>query len=149
LLSKGSNDINLIKYYKQYCKILARVITEAEMSNYNNQIINSTNKIKTIWNIIKSEKNRLKCHTASKLENSLDTFNDHLLSIAGKIMQSIRYSDTEGTSDNKNPTYYLSKISYNPFPNTKFNNTSTKETERIINSIIVVKNWSIKLRIWP
>jgi hypothetical protein len=29
LLSKDSNDINLIKYYKQYCK-LARVITEAK-----------------------------------------------------------------------------------------------------------------------
>jgi hypothetical protein len=41
---------------------------------------------------------------------------------------------TEGTSDNKNPTYYLSKISH-PFPNIKFNNASTKETERIINSV--------------
>jgi hypothetical protein len=52
-------------------------------------------------------------------------------------MQSIRYSDTEGTRDNKNPTYYLPKISHNPFPNIKFNNTSTKEIERIINSIRV------------
>jgi hypothetical protein len=63
LLSKDSNDINLIKYYKQYCKILARVITEVKRSKYNNQIINSTNKIKTTWNIIKSETNRLKGHT--------------------------------------------------------------------------------------
>jgi hypothetical protein len=58
LLSKDSNDINLI----QYCK-LARVITEAKRFEYNNQIINSTNKIKTTWNIIKSETNRLKGHT--------------------------------------------------------------------------------------
>jgi hypothetical protein len=63
LLSKDTNDINLIKYYKQYCKILARVITETKRSKYNNQIINSTNKIKTTWNIIKSEINRLKGHT--------------------------------------------------------------------------------------
>jgi hypothetical protein len=55
-------------------------------------------------------------------------------------MQSIRYSDTEGTSDNKNPMYYLSKISHNPFPKIKFNNISTKEIERIITSIRV-KNW--------
>jgi hypothetical protein len=44
-----------------------------------------------------------------------------------KIMQSIRHSDTEDTSDNKNPIYYLSKISHHPFPNIKFNNTATKE----------------------
>jgi hypothetical protein len=89
----------------------------------------------TTWNIIKSETNRLKGHTVSNYKNSPDTFNDHFLSIAEKIMQSIRHSDTEDTSDNKNPMYYLSIISHNPFPNIKFNNTSTKETERIIKSI--------------
>jgi hypothetical protein len=36
-----------------------------------------------------------------------------------------------------NPTYCLSKISHNPFPNIKLNNTSTKEIERIIRSIRV------------
>jgi hypothetical protein len=95
LLSKDSNDINLIKYYKQYCKILARVISEAKMSKHNNQIINSTNKIKTTSNIIKSETNRLKGVTASNYENSPDTFNNYFLPVAEKIMQSIRHSDTE------------------------------------------------------
>jgi hypothetical protein len=38
------------EYYKQYCKILARIITEVKRSKYNNQIINSTNKMKTMWN---------------------------------------------------------------------------------------------------
>jgi hypothetical protein len=52
-------------------------------------------------------------------------------------MQSIRHSDTEDTSDNKNPTHYLYKITHNLFPNIKFNNTSTKEIERIIKSIRV------------
>jgi hypothetical protein len=60
-----------------------------------------------------------------------------LLSIAEKIMQSIRHSDIEDTRDNKNPMYYLSKISHNPFPNIKYNNISTKEIERIIKSIRV------------
>jgi hypothetical protein len=32
------------------------------MSKYNNQIINSTNKMKTTWNIIKSETGRLNKH---------------------------------------------------------------------------------------
>jgi hypothetical protein len=93
----------------------------------NNQTINSTNKMKTTWNIIKSETNRLKGHAVSNYKNYPDNFNDHFLSTAEKIMQRIRYSDTEGTSDNRNPTYYFSKISCNRFPNIKFNNASTKE----------------------
>jgi hypothetical protein len=79
-----SNDINLIKYYKQYCKILARVIIEAKRFKYSNQIINSTNKMKTIWNIIQSQTNRLKDHTVNM--KSLLTFNDHFLSRAENIM---------------------------------------------------------------
>jgi hypothetical protein len=73
----------------------------------------------------------------SNYENCRDTFNDNFLSVAEKIMQSIGHSDTEDTDDNKNPMYYLSKISYNPFPNIKFNNTSAEEIERIIKSIRV------------
>jgi hypothetical protein len=92
--------------------------------------------MKTAWNIIKSETNRLKSSHIN-YENSPDSFNDHFLSIAERIMQSIRHSDTASTSTNKNPMYYMSKIFHNPFPNIKFNNTSTKEIERIINTIKV------------
>jgi hypothetical protein len=53
LLGKESSDISLIKYYKQYCKTLPRVITEAKRLRHNNQLINSTNKMRTNWNIIK------------------------------------------------------------------------------------------------
>jgi Notch-like protein len=52
-------------------------------------------------------------------------------------MQSVRYNDTEDTSDNKNPMCYLSKISHKPFLNIKFNNTSSKEIERVIKSVRV------------
>jgi hypothetical protein len=94
--------------------------------------------MKITWDIIKSETNRLKGQRVGDYGNSPDTFNDHFLSTAEKkIMQSIRHSDTEDTSDNKNPMYYLSKISHNSFHNIKFNNTSTKGIERIIRSIKV------------
>jgi hypothetical protein len=56
------------------------------------------NKMKTTWNIIKSETSRLKGHKVITYKNSPDTFNDHFLSVAEKIMQ----SDTEDTSDDKN-----------------------------------------------
>jgi hypothetical protein len=36
---------------------------------YNNQIINSTNKMKTTWNIIKTETNRLKGPITSTINN--------------------------------------------------------------------------------
>jgi hypothetical protein len=52
-------------------------------------------------------------------------------------MWSIRHSDTENTSDNNNPMYYSSTVSYTPFHNINCNNTSNKETERIIKSIRV------------
>jgi hypothetical protein len=54
-IRQPNQPINLIKYYKQYCLILSRVITEAKRTEYNNKIIIFTNKLKTTWNIIKSE----------------------------------------------------------------------------------------------
>jgi hypothetical protein len=64
------------------------VITEAKRAKHNDQIINSTNKMKTTWNIIISETNRLKSSNVN-YENSPDSFNDNFLSIAERIMQSI------------------------------------------------------------
>jgi hypothetical protein len=52
-------------------------------------------------------KNKLSERSHSNYENFPVTFNDNFLSVAEKIMQSIRHSDTEDTSD-KNPVYYLS-----------------------------------------
>ena len=55
LLTKDSDDVNLKNYYRQYCKTVTSVIKEAKKYMYNNRIINSTNKMKTTWNIIKAE----------------------------------------------------------------------------------------------
>jgi hypothetical protein len=71
--------------------------------------------MKTTWNIIKSETNRLKDQMVSNLENSLDTFNDHFLSTAEKIMHSIRHSDTEDTNGNKNQCTTCLNYHISPF----------------------------------
>ena len=55
LFTRNNNDIQLKEYYMRYSKILAKVIKTAEIFHYNNQITHSNNKIKTMWNIIKSE----------------------------------------------------------------------------------------------
>jgi len=55
LLTKGSDDVILKNYYKQYCKTLTSIIKEAKKYMYNNWFINSTNKMKTTWNTIKAK----------------------------------------------------------------------------------------------
>jgi signal recognition particle subunit SEC65 len=43
----------LKKHYKEYCKLLTKVITLAKKLYYSTKLTNSTNKPKTTWNIIK------------------------------------------------------------------------------------------------
>jgi hypothetical protein len=93
--------------------------------------------MKTTWNIIRSETNRMKGHTVNKHENFPDTFNAYFLSIAECITQSNKNRDIESLNNSKNLTYYLPRISDNPFPNIKFKKTTTREIERIINHIKV------------
>jgi hypothetical protein len=46
-----------------------------------------------------------------------------------------RCKNKKGYNINKNPKYYLLNLFHKPFPCIKFKNTSTKETESIINSL--------------
>jgi capsular polysaccharide biosynthesis protein len=89
LLSRDSNDTYLIRHYKQHCKVLANVIKETKRSLHNNQVINSANKIKTTWNIIKSETNRSKVHASNKYQNSPEAFNKCFFSAAGKLFRAL------------------------------------------------------------
>jgi hypothetical protein len=56
------------------------------------------------------------------------------LSIAKKINHNIEHSSGKDNRIN-NPKSYLSKLSNKSFTKIKFNNTSTSEFERIINSL--------------
>jgi hypothetical protein len=51
------------------------------------------------------------------------------------IIHDIRCNNKQGYNTNKNPNYYLSNLFHKPFPNIEFKNTSTKEIEKIINSL--------------
>jgi hypothetical protein len=55
LLTKVNNSITLKQFYTKYCKILSNVIKEAKRHKYNELIMKSHNKVKTIWKIIKAE----------------------------------------------------------------------------------------------
>jgi hypothetical protein len=127
LLTRDSDNVILKNYYKQYCKTLTSVIKEAK--SYSNQIINSTNKMKTTWNIIKAETNRLKGPTnitINNYHNSTEVFNKYLLSITENIIHDIRCKNKNVYNINKNPNYYFLKLFHKSFPSMKYKNTSTK-----------------------
>jgi hypothetical protein len=89
-------------------------------------------------NIIKAETNRLKgtkTTTKSNYQNSPEAFNIYFLSITENIIHGIRCNNKQGYNTNKNANYYLSNRFGKPFPSIKFKNTSTKEIEKIINSL--------------
>ena len=76
-------------------------------------------------------------HIFTKLKNVggyniVYTFNKYFLSIAEKITCDIRYKNSKGCKTYKSPTHYLSNLFHKPFPSIQFNNTSTKEIDKII-----------------
>jgi len=94
--------------------------------------------MKTTWNIIKAETDKLKGHITTNInnyQNSPEAFNKYFLSIFKNIFQDVRCTNKQGHNINKNPNYYLLNLFYKPFPSTKFKNTSPKEIKKIINSL--------------
>jgi len=55
LISRDSNNSKLKAHYKSHCLILPKVIKAAKQLYYNNKISKFNNKIKTTWDIIKTE----------------------------------------------------------------------------------------------
>jgi len=49
---KNNNNATLAFYYKDYSKILSKVIKVAKRMEYDKLILNSCNKAKTTWDII-------------------------------------------------------------------------------------------------
>ena len=128
----------------RYSKILSKVIKTAKILYHNNQIIHSNNKIKTTWNIIKSENvgNNIKydkvniLNTDKEYNKSVNAkiLNKSFLPIAENVSCKITGSNKQILSCAKYSLSYLSQVFNLPFINTVFHNTSTGETEKIIHS---------------
>jgi hypothetical protein len=52
-----------------YCKILSIVITKAKQNNYNNQLLESNNKIKNPWEIVKLDSGRMNISEEAQVIN--------------------------------------------------------------------------------
>jgi hypothetical protein len=55
--SRNSKISSIIKHYKEYCKILSKA-TRAKRLEYDKKKLKSSNKIRTMWEIICTESGR-------------------------------------------------------------------------------------------
>jgi hypothetical protein len=58
LQNNNNNNVTLVSYYKDYTKIMSKVIRKAKITEHDKLILNSHNKVKTTWGIIGKESGR-------------------------------------------------------------------------------------------
>jgi hypothetical protein len=95
--ARSSSDPKVKAHFKKYCRILSKVIEAAKKLHYNTLIVNSNNKTKTTWNIVKTITNntghsdtitnmkindRLSCNPI----DIIDAFNTYFSSISEKTL---------------------------------------------------------------
>ena len=95
LLCRGNKNPKLKSYYKLYCRILSEVVKTAKNLHYDKLITNSNNKVKTLWDIVKTEnsiKNKdgvsaLNIHgkTIKDHQNIANIFNTYFLNLSAKM----------------------------------------------------------------
>jgi hypothetical protein len=122
-----NNNPDLLKHYKNYCKILSAVTKEAKKLNYADKIKKASNKNKTIWNIINLESNRT-CNTIkistlningfpiSDCQKMANEFNKYFSTIA-KSINTKQNKPSPYIVGNSTPLCYLTQSFKNLFPN--------------------------------
>jgi hypothetical protein len=114
-------DTKLTLHYKQYCKILTKVILTAKKLYYDSKITKSDNKMKTIWEIVKKETGNKNCnHKVQALEINND-----------KVTENLK-SNVADQHSIKNSINLMNKSATNQCPTINWSYTSTAEVERII-----------------
>jgi len=113
---KKYKNLILDRYYKDYRQILTKVIKEAKKMEYDKRVLNSTNRMKTSWNLINTERSK---------------------GMNNQIIQSLNIGD-EITTDHQTIAYKnnlphsMVNASHSSFPSMKFTYT---EIDKIIKSL--------------
>ena len=129
IAQRNSNDPNLTVYYKKYCTIFTRVIKLAKQNYYNSLISCSSNRNKTIWNIINSSINKKPTnHNIASIsvdgkptnngQTIAETFNKHFVSTARAMLTNKLKINTP--TDHANPIHFLTRAFNHPFPPNKY-----------------------------
>jgi hypothetical protein len=140
LLLKRNDRVKLKDQYKCICKSLKFKIKEAKKLYYNRKIIESPNRITTIWNIAKHLTGRNNIpkeihiikHDDCEIEDQCkisQLFNEYFQTIAEKI------NTTRNNKPEIVPLKYLVQAFNKPFPKIMVKNTTSTEIEKIIKSL--------------
>jgi len=139
----------LDKYFKDYCRILSKVIKEVKKMEYDRRILNSTNKMRTSWNLINIERGKdmnnqiiqsinIGGKTTADRQTIADTFNKHFIMILDTINKNNidNYYPAETNRNKQNVhCHTMANASQTSFPSMKFTCTTEKEINSIIKSL--------------
>lgn len=136
LKAKNSSHPETIAHYKIYCKILQKVIVKAKSIHFENRIYKSSNKIKTMWDIVKDETSTdVSCDTFPilKINNIIindksmvaNEFNEYFINVASNLVCTINTLH--------DPISFVKTAFPYKFANIKINPVSPREIKAIIN----------------
>ena len=135
-LYKITNYSNFKNYYERYTKILSEVIKAAKKTHHNKLLTRSKNKVKTVWNIVKTETNKQDSNTVPPLnmEGKTATSFHELASIFNNYFANATYSTKSDNSDNTLTALDNLKLIYpKSFP--RIYMTPVNEIKNIIKSL--------------
>ena len=144
LLCRGIKNPKFSSYYETYCKILALVIKTAKKLHYNKLITNSNNRVKTMWNIVKTETQKIRKDEISPMnvdENVVEDhqtianiFNTYFTTVTDKIGTN-KLANINVSSDEVYPLNYLYQVFTSQFPSIKLTPVTSQEIREIIKSL--------------
>ena len=134
-----STMLHIYTIYNKHC-IFIHVIKEAKRWYYDNQLLDSTNKIKTTWKIVNLETHRKSSNAAVDSLNIVgriihnqqliaNTYNNYFLSKTDNINND---DDDDDNNNNNNNNNNNTQNKYNP--NTENNNRSLQSISHIYKS---------------
>jgi phenylalanyl-tRNA synthetase alpha subunit len=108
------------EYFKNYSKILTKVISLAKRSTYGRQITTSKNEARATWNIINTElckKNKIESTQALTVNGTINTdphflvkiFNEHYSEVADNIYTKINENDVANSMKHYDHMTFMSK----------------------------------------
>jgi Notch-like protein len=138
VLSRNTDNPELLRYYKKYCKMLSD-IKLAKKHYYNKLIINSKNKVKTTWGIIKSVTNaKSSKSTITSISSKRKSYNNP--QIMPNIFNNYFIMRPNQMQLNKltiisNSLSYLSEVHKRTLPNINLTTATSKEIKDIIKTL--------------
>ena len=142
LNSQNSNNPKLKEYYKLYSKRLSKVIREAKILQFRKRMLASQNKIRTTWNIVRSETRKKEKEDIISLNiNGIlvqnqrtiaNCFNNYFSNIAEDLIEA-SHIDKINLKQNGTTLDQALRNCEQLYPNIKYRPTSPNEIEKIIN----------------